>query len=190
MRSQVHHSPDPWKPNTKMSFTEDSTTWQGELYQYSVNGQEPRKVEWISISQKRNGRLNCWEIMIKLVAFLFTSINGASASLLDFPYHTIQGRGIALFWQCRWETSLRGCYLHLDARELSRNSNPSFMGIWVPWWSECMPLGYVHWKRLRKADQKFVQFTKTGEHDHPNDLVHQTIHITTFWVYTILWIYN
>ena len=35
-----------------------------------------------------------------------------------------------------------------------------FMGIWVPWWSECMPLGYVHWKRLRKADQKFVQFTR------------------------------
>jgi len=30
----------------------------GEVYRYQVNSQEPRTVEWISISQQRNGQLD------------------------------------------------------------------------------------------------------------------------------------
>lgn len=45
--------------------TGDLSIQQGKVYQYPVNSQGPRMVEWISISQKRNGRLNCWEIISK-----------------------------------------------------------------------------------------------------------------------------
>lgn len=58
-KSQVHHNPDLWKPNTRMNFIGDLSIQPGEVCRYPVNGQGPRMVEWISISLKRNGQLNC-----------------------------------------------------------------------------------------------------------------------------------